>query len=80
MTEQAIDSLNSKIYDEGKIYWEMNKGYTSLLWKRLYSAGWRMKRNNCAFISFLDSESKPAFKTGFTGVPYALKELARLMM
>ena len=36
MSTGRIEELNSKIdYEEGKIYWENNKGYTSKLIKLL---------------------------------------------
>ena len=42
MSEFSVSVLNRDIlYPEGKIYWEEGKNWTSDLFKKLYSLGWR---------------------------------------
>jgi hypothetical protein len=41
MDQEEINEINKSIpYEEGKIYWKENYGWTSALWERLSGMGW----------------------------------------
>lgn len=42
MNQQQIEKMNSQIsYNDGKIFWNENKGYTSKTMQYLYQCGYR---------------------------------------
>jgi len=44
----TIENLNKEIpYEDGKIYWEANKGYTSNTMKYLYKCGYYVTISGC---------------------------------
>lgn len=46
-----VEELNNQItYDEGKIYWAWNKGYTSELIKRLHKIGYMTVKSGAVYI------------------------------
>jgi hypothetical protein len=51
MNDFKMDELNSKIsYEEGKIFWDYNRGYTSQLMKRLMQQGYTAVRAGAIYI------------------------------
>jgi len=58
MTQIQIDLLNTNInYNDGKIVWEPNKGYTTKTIKYLFQCGWRAYQSGCLHI-LRDAEGK----------------------
>jgi hypothetical protein len=51
MNEIEIKKLNDNItYDEGQIYWEHCKGYTSKLVQRLLKSGYKIIKSGSVYI------------------------------
>ena len=58
MNESQIENMNKNIsYEEGIIYWEQNKGYTSKLIKRLHKQGYTTVKSGAIHI-LKDKEGK----------------------
>jgi len=54
-----IETMNSQIpYEDGKIIWEPNKGFTSKLIKNLYSHGYRASTSGCLHFLYDDKGHK----------------------
>jgi hypothetical protein len=48
MNQLQIDQLNKDIpFNDGKIFWEPNKGYTTKTIKYLFQCGWRAYTSGC---------------------------------
>jgi len=43
MNQLDLDKINNNLYEEGKIYWEEGKNYTSKLLESLLSFGYKVK-------------------------------------
>jgi hypothetical protein len=69
MNELQINKLNDKIsYEEGKIYWEHCKGYTSDLIKRLHKQGYTSIKRGAVHI--LKSPEGEEMATGYSWEGY----------
>jgi hypothetical protein len=78
MNETIISQLNKDLYEDGKVFWLWNRGWTSILWQNLYKRGWKLSQTPAGFKVFTD-ESGHKIETFCLSFPYALKELAIMM-
>lgn len=79
MNELQVNEINKTIdYEEGKIFWEWNKNWTSELWKKLYRQGYRMSEHKSGLTDIHDNTGVKIVH-GAIGRVNALKELAKVM-
>jgi len=77
MNELELADYNKGIsYEDGKIYWELNKGYTSKLMNNLYSHGWKVVKSGQ--LRQLKDSKGHTVTTGLTW-PELLKNTAIVM-
>lgn len=57
MKKLELQQINKSLYEDAKIYWEENKGYTSILLKRLLRFGYvRKSKGSIKFIEDADGK------------------------
>ena len=76
MNKLELQQINNSLYEDAKIYWEENKGYTSTLLKRLLNSGCVCKSRGS--IKFLEDASGKEIASGGSSI-LLLQDIAAKM-